>query len=109
MSAAVLVVSRAIGGVDGAYVVDAVAILMVFTIGVYSCAVLTLLNVLFGQSLTLYIRLDPKVGEENKKEGSIHPDEVDDQRVLKVTPVHEVILSSVKRYQDKLGLLEKKN
>lgn len=98
MSAAVFIVSRAIGGGggDGGYMVD--AILVVFTVGVYSCAVLTLLNVLFGQSLTLHISLDPKVGEEHEKEGSIYPDEVDEQGVLKVALVHEVILSSVKRY-----------
>lgn len=104
VSAAILIVSRAVGG-DGGNVVDAVAVLMVFPIGVYGCAIWTPFNVLFGQSLTLHVSLDPKVGEEHEEEGSIHPDEVDDQRVLIVTPVHEVILSNVERYQDKLNLL----
>lgn len=101
MRAAVLVATRAVGGP----VVDAVAVLVVFAIGVDSCAVLTLLNVLFWQPLTLHVSLDPEVGEEHKEEGSIHPDEVDDNGELVIAGVHEVILGSVKRYEDKLDLL----
>lgn len=85
--------------------VDADAVLVVFAVRVDSCAVLTLLNLLFWQPLTLHISLDPEIGEKHKEEGSIHPDEVDDQGELVVTAVHEVILSSVKRHQDKLDLL----
>lgn len=84
--------------------VDAVAVLVVLAIAIDSCAILTLLNVLFGQPLTLYVGLDPEVREEHEEEGSIHPDEVDDHGELVVAAVHEVILGSVKRYQDKLGL-----
>lgn len=101
MRAAILVAS---GVIDGS-VVDAVAVLVVFTVGVHSCAILTLLNVLFWQPLTLHISLDPEVGEEHKEEGSIQPHKVNDCWELVVTAVHEVILGNVKRYQDKLGLL----
>lgn len=102
MRAAVLVAS---GAVAGAPVVDAVAVLVVFAVGVHGCAVLTLFNVLFWQPLTLHVSLDPEVGEEHEEEGSVHPDEVEDHGELVVAAVHEVILGSVERYQDKLGLL----
>ena len=95
MRAAVLMVSGA---------VDAVAVLMVFAIGDDSCAVLALHNVFLWQPLTLHISLDPEVGEEHEEEGSVHPDEVDDQGELVIAAGHEVILGGVKRYQDKLYL-----
>lgn len=102
MRAAILVVSRAIGG----SILDAVAILVALAIRVHRCcAIWTLLDVLFRQPLTLHISLDPEVGEENEEESAIHPDEVDDHGELVVTAVHEVILGSMKRYQDKLDLL----
>lgn len=101
MRAAVFVGSRAVAGP----VLDAVAVFVVFAVGVDSRAVLTLLNVLFRQPLTLHVCLDPEVGEEHEEEGSIHPDEVNDHRELVVAAVHEVILGSMERYQDKLGLL----
>lgn len=101
VSAAVLVAGGAVGG----SVVDAVAVLVVFAVGVDSCAVLTLLNVLFRQPLTLHVSLDPEVGEEHEEEGSIHPDEVEDHGELVVTAVHEVILGGVEGYQNKLDLL----
>lgn len=90
--AAVLVRS---GAVDGA-VVDAVAVLVVFPVGVDRRAVLTLFNILLRQPLTLHVSLDPEVGEENKEESSVHPDKVDDCGELVVATVHEVILGSVK-------------
>ena len=111
MSAAILMVSRAIAAAVDGSMVDAVAILLVFAVlvvfavGVHSCAVLTLLNVMLGQPLTLHVSLDPEVGEEHEEEGTIHPDEVDDHGELVVAAVQEVILGGVKRYQDKLGLL----
>lgn len=92
--------SRAVGG----SVVDSVAILLVFTIGVDNSAIL-LLNVMFWQPLTLNVSLDPEVGEEYEEEGSVHPDEMEDHGELVVATVHEVILGSVERYKDKLGLL----
>lgn len=95
--------SGTVAGAVGASVVDAV--LVVFAIGVDSCAVLTLFNVLFWQPLTLHVSLDPEVGEEHEEEGSVHPDEVEDHGELVVTAVHEVILGSMERYQDKLDLL----
>lgn len=91
---------RAISG----SVVDAEAVLVVFAIGVDSGAVLALFNVLFWQPLTLHVSLDPEVGEKYKEEGTIHPYEVDDQGELVVAAVHEIILGSVKRNQDKLDL-----
>lgn len=81
------------------------AVLVVFAVGVDGCAILTLLNVLFGQPFTLHISLDPEVGEEHEEEGSVYPDEVEDHGELVVAAVHEVILGSMERYQDKLGLL----
>ncbi len=105
MRAALLVASRAVAGAVGGPVGDAVAIFVVFAIGVDSCAILTLLIVLFRQPLTLHVSLDPEVREEHEEEGSIHPDEVEDHGELVVAAVHEVILGSVERYQDKLGLL----
>lgn len=106
VATAVLMVAGALGCAVGGSVVDAVAVLVVFAVGVHGCAVLTRPDVLFRQPLTLHIRLNPEVGEEDKEEGSVHPDKVDDNGELVVTTVHEVILSSMKRYQDKLGLLD---
>ncbi len=103
VSAAILVASQAVGG----YVVDAAAVLVVFAVGVDRRAVLVLLNVLFWQPLALHVSLDPEVGEQNKEEGSVHPDEVKDHGELVVTAVHEVILGGVERYEDKLGLLRR--
>ena len=94
--------SGAVAGAIAGAVADAV--LVVFAVGVGGCAVLTLLHVLFGQPFTLYISLDPEVGEEHEEEGPIDPDEVEDHGELVVAAVHEVILGSVERYQDKLGL-----
>lgn len=90
--AAVLVPS---GAVDGA-VVDAVAVLVVFPVGVDRCAVVALFNILLGQPLTLHVSLDPEVGEEHKEESSVYPDKVDDCGELVVATVHEVILGGVK-------------
>lgn len=77
---------------------------MVFAICVHSCAVLTR----FRQTLALNVSLEPEVGEQNKEEGTIHPDEVEDHRELVITAVHEVILGSMERYQHKLDLLRRK-
>lgn len=101
MRAAVLVVSRAVGG----SILDAAAVLVVFAIRVHRCAVPTLLHVLLWQPLTLHVSLDPEVGEQHEEEGSVHPDEVDNHGELVVAAVHEVILRGVKRHQDKLGQL----
>lgn len=79
---------------------------LLFSVGVDSGAVHALLNVLFWQPLTLHVSLDPEVGEEHEEEGAVHPDEVEDHGELVVTAVHEVILGSVERHQDKLGLWE---
>jgi len=68
-----------------------------------------LLNILLRQPLTLHVGLDPEVGEENEKEGSVHPDEVENHGELVVAAVHEVILGGMERYQDKLGLLGRKS
>lgn len=126
VSAAVLVGSGAVAGAVGGPVVDAVAgaalvvrravagaILVAFAslvrccaVGVRICAVLTL-NVLLWQPLTLDVSLDPEVGEEDEKEGSVHPDEVDDHWELVVAAIHKVILGSMDRHQDELGLLER--
>lgn len=84
---------------------DAVAIFVVLAIRVHCCAIRALLNVLFWQPFTLHVSLDPEVGEEHEEEGSVHPDEVDDHGELVVAAVHKVILSGMKRNQDKLGLL----
>lgn len=98
--AAVLVVSGAVGGA----VADAVAVLVVFAVGVDGRAVLGRLDALFGQPLALHVSLDPEVGEEHEEEGSVHPDEVEDDGELVVTAGHEVILGGVDGHQDKLGL-----
>lgn len=79
---------------DGA-VVDAVAVLVVFPVGVRRRAVLTRLNVLLRQPFALHVSLDPEVGEEHEEEGSVHPDEVNDCWELVVAAVHEVILGGV--------------
>ena len=99
VSAAVVVVGRAVAA---AAVVDAVAVLVALAVG---RAVLTLLDVLFGQPLALHVRLHPEVGEEHEEEGSVHPYEVEDHGVLVVTAVQEVILGGVERHQHKLDLL----
>lgn len=83
------------GAIDGA-IVDSVAVLVVFPVGVDRRAVLTLFNILLRQPLTLHVSLDPEVGEEHKEESSVHPDKVDDCGELVVATVHEVILGSVK-------------
>lgn len=95
----------AVAGAVAGPVGDAVAVLMVFAVVVDSCAVRTLLIFLFRQPLTLHVSLDPEVREEHEEEGSVHPDEVEDHGELVVAAVHEVILGSVERYQDKLDLL----
>ena len=46
----------------------------------------------------------PEIGEEHKEDGAIHPDEVNNERVLVVTAGHEVVLGDVQRDQDKLDL-----
>lgn len=105
VSAANILVIGAIACAIVGTVFAATEILPVFAIRGRSCAILTLLNVLFWQPLTLHVCLDPEVGEEHEEEGSIHPDEVDDHGELVVAAVHKVILCSMKRYQDKLDLL----
>lgn len=90
--AAVLVQGGAVDAAD----VDAIAVLVVFPVGVDGRAVLTLFNILLGQPLTLHVSLDPEVGEEHKEESSVHPDKVDDCGELVVATVHEVILGGVK-------------
>lgn len=113
---AVLIVSGAVGS---CVVVDAVtaavlifdifvdfSVLLVFAICICHCTILLFLDLLFRQPLTLHVGLDPEVGEEDKEEGAIHPDEVNDGGELVVTAVHKVILSGVEGDQDKLGLLK---
>lgn len=48
------------------------------------------------QPFTLYVGLNPEVGEEYEEEGSVHPDEVNEHGHLKVTLLHEVVLRDVK-------------
>lgn len=114
VSAAVLVVGGTVAGAVGGSMGDAIAsailvvfaILLAFIFGVRSSgAVLTLLNVLLRQPLTLHVCLDPEVGEKNEEEGSIHPDQVEDHGELVVAAVHEVILGCMERHEHKLGLL----
>lgn len=81
-----------------------IIILLDFAICVNGCAIQMMLDVLFWQSLTLHVSLDPEVGEEDKKQGSIHPNEVNDYRELVVTVVHKVPLGGMKRDQNKLDL-----
>lgn len=92
------------GAVGGA-VAQPVALLVVFAVAVHGCAVLALVNVPFGQALTLHVSLHPEVGEEHEEEGSVHPDEVDDCGELVVAVVHEVILGGVERHEHELDLL----
>lgn len=48
-----------------------------------------------GQPLAFGIRLIPEIGEQHKEDGTIHPDEVDDNWVLVATAGHEVELADV--------------
>lgn len=57
-----------------------------------------------GQPLAFHVGLIPEVGEEDKEEGAVHPDEVEDHRNLVITAGHEVILCSMKGHQHKLHL-----
>lgn len=103
MSAAVLVASGAVAGaVCGSM---AAAVLVVFAVGVDSCAVLNRFHVLFRQPLALHVSLDPEIGEQEEEEGSVNPDEVDDDGELVVAAVHEVILGSMEGNQHKLDLV----
>lgn len=83
----------------------AVACSVVDAVGVGGRAVRALLGSLFWQPLALHVSLDPEVGEEHEEEGSVHPDEVDEDGELVVAALHEVILGSVEGHQDKLDLL----
>lgn len=47
------------------------------------------------QPLAFGVRLIPEIGEEHEEDGTIHPDEVDDDRILVVTAGHEVVLGDV--------------
>lgn len=47
------------------------------------------------QPLAFGIRVIPEIGEEQEEDSTIHPDQVDDDRVLVVTAGHEVILGDV--------------
>lgn len=98
VSAAVLVVGRAVGGSVGD------AVLVVFAVGVDSRAILTRRASLFGQPLALHVSLDPEVREEHEEEGSINPDEVAKDGVLVVAAVQEIILGSVEGNKDELDL-----
>lgn len=48
-----------------------------------------------GQPLPLGVRVIPEIGEQDEEDGAIHPDEVDDERVLVVAAGHEVVLADV--------------
>lgn len=100
-------VSQAVAGA----MVDTVAgdVFALFPVGVRRRAVHARLSVLLWKPLALHVSLDPEVGEEHEEEGSIHPDEVDDHGELVIAGVHEVILGSVKRHQDKLDLVGQKS
>lgn len=58
-----------------------------------------------GQPLAPDVGLDPEVGEEHKEEGTVDPDEVDKERDLVVTLLHEVVLGDVNGHQYKLDLV----
>lgn len=60
-----------------------------------------------GQPLAFGVGVIPEIGEEHKEDRAVHPDEVDDDRVLVVTTGHEVVLGDVQRNQNKLDLEEK--
>lgn len=118
MGTAIFIGSRRAAAAVGSRVVDAVtsaifsafavlvqfAILKDFAICVNGCAILIMLDVLFRQPLTLHVSLDPEVGEEDEKQGSIHPNEVNDYRELVVTAVHKVPLGGMERHQNELNL-----
>lgn len=96
----IVMMSRAIARAVAFMVAGAIfmvfdAIFHVFPVSINNCAILTILNVLFRQALTLHISLNPEVGEKHKKEGAIHPDEVNNYWELVVTTVHEVILGGM--------------
>lgn len=57
-----------------------------------------------GQPLSLSVRVIPEIGEEHEEDGAIHPDEVDNERVLVVAAGHEVVLADVQGDEDKLDL-----
>lgn len=48
-----------------------------------------------GQPLPLGVRVIPEVGEQYEEDGAVHPDEVDDDRILVVAAGHEVVLADV--------------
>lgn len=48
-----------------------------------------------GQPLPLGVGMIPEIGEQDEEDGAIHPDEVDDERVLVVAAGHEVVLADV--------------
>lgn len=56
------------------------------------------------EPLTLDVGLYPKVGEEEKEEDTVHPNEVDPEGNLVVTLFHEVVLADVNRDYNKLRL-----
>ena len=55
-------------------------------------AIVTLFAVQLWQPFAFNVGLVPEVGEQNKEEGAVHPNEVDEQRDLIVTALHKVIL-----------------
>lgn len=86
-----------------------VPVLQVFPIGCHSDrlidrAVLFWLGVWGREPLSLYVGLNPEVGEEEEEEHAIHPNEVDPEGNLVVALLHEVVLGDVNGHQNKLRL-----
>lgn len=85
------------------------SVLQVFPIG-HHCDMFTDRTVLFRhlcrgrEPLGLDVGLYPKVGEEEEKEDTIDPNEVDPKGNLVVTLFHEVVLADVNGDQNKLSL-----
>lgn len=58
----------------------------------------------YRQPFAPHIGLHPEVGEQDKEECAVDPDEMDEERYLVVTLLHEVVLGDVERNKYKLGL-----
>lgn len=61
------------------------------------------------EPLALDVGLYPKVGEEEKEEDTVDPNEVDPEANLVVTLFHEVVLADVNRDYNKLCLKEEES
>lgn len=57
-----------------------------------------------GEPFAFGVGVIPEVGEQHEEDGTVHPDEVDDDWILVVTARHEVVLGDVQGDQDKLDL-----